>query len=106
VEDGETIVLGGIVKETDKFLRRRVPGFSLIPLIGGLFQKVSKEREKVDFIILLTPQIIQNTEETREATSKAALAVGSAGLNSADLSPAEAEVDRRFRELYRKSGGK
>ena len=73
VEDGETIILGGMLKETEKALRRRVPGLSYVPLIGGLFQKVSKEREKIDFIIFLTPQIIRNIEQMREATHKSAL---------------------------------
>ncbi|MDR2522454.1 MAG: type II secretion system secretin GspD [Synergistaceae bacterium] len=106
VEDGETIVLGGIVKETEKSLRRRVPGLSYIPLIGGLFQKVSKEREKIDFIIFLTPQIIRNTEQMREATNQAAFVPGVSGWNQAEMNPAEQEVDRRFRELYRKSSRK
>jgi general secretion pathway protein D len=105
VADGETIVLGGIVKETEKSLRRRVPGLSYIPLIGGLFQKVSKEREKIDFIIFLTPQIIRNIEQMREATGRAAFTPGESGWNQTEMSPAETEVDRRFRELYRKSVG-
>jgi general secretion pathway protein D len=102
VEDGETIILGGIVKETEKSLKRRVPGLSYIPLIGNLFQKVSKEKEKIDFIIFLTPQIIRNTGEMRAATSQ--MAVSSSDILSRPaVSPIETEVDRRFSELYQKS---
>jgi general secretion pathway protein D len=103
VEDGETIILGGIVKETEKSLKRRVPGISYIPLIGSLFQKVSKEKEKIDFIIFLTPQIIRNTEQMRAATNQATLISADVGLNHLGASPVETEVDRRFRELYKKS---
>ena len=89
-----------------------MPGLSYIPLIGGLFQKVSKEKEKIDFIIFLTPQIISNTGEMRQATLQAT------GVSSSDerlftvpvsldrgveLGPVETDIDRRFRELYRKS---
>jgi general secretion pathway protein D len=104
VEDGETIILGGMVKETEKSLRRRVPGLSYIPLIGNLFQKVSKEREKVDFIIFLTPQIIRDTQQMRAVTKEAAvLGIDSNRSDMSEMSPVETEVDRRFRDLYKKS---
>jgi general secretion pathway protein D len=103
VEDGETIILGGIVKETEKALRRRVPGLSYIPLVGSLFQKVSKEREKIDFIIFLTPQIIRDTKQMRKVTNQAANLESDFGQTRPEMSPVETEVDRRFRELYEKS---
>ena len=68
-----------------------------------MFQKVSKEREKVDFIIFLTPQIIGNTEQMREATRQASLSPLDARDNLVEMSYVETEVDRRFKELYEKS---
>lgn len=123
VGDGETIILGGIIKETERSLSRRVPGLSYIPLIGGLFKNVSKEKEKIDFVIFLTPQIIETPEEMKTATMRAsgftmdyeALLSGDMGfadlmpanarkeLLSVDVSPVEADVDIRFREMYQKS---
>lgn len=119
VADGETIILGGMIKETERVLRRGVPGFSSIPLLGGLFKKVSKDKEKVDFVIFLTPQIISTPEEMRGATARASgfsdafispddrdkLFPSSVrqSLRSLDISPVESEVDRRFRELYQES---
>ena len=98
--------------ETEKSLRRRVPGLSYIPLIGSLFQKVSKEKEKIDFIIFLTPQIISDAHQMRQATLQASGVPSSADLmlsepvstdRDIELSPVETEVDRRFRDLYRDS---
>jgi general secretion pathway protein D len=103
VEDGETIILGGIVKETEKSLRRRVPGLSYIPLIGNLFQKVSKEREKIDFIIFLTPQIIRDTQQMRAATNQAVTLESDFVQNRPEMSSVEIEVDQRFRNMYQKS---
>ena len=121
VGDGETIILGGLIKEAERSLSKRVPGLSYIPLIGGLFKNISKEKEKIDFVIFLTPQIIESPAEMRRAT------VASSGfasryiisddmgfealmpenvrrdLLSIDVSPVEADVDIRFRELYKKS---
>ena len=122
VGDGETIILGGMIKETETSMKRRVPGLSYIPLIGGLFQKVSKEKQKVDFVIFLTPQIIEDADEMRRATVKSSgfktrfaepdTDLGFADLMpanarkellSVDISPVEADIDIRFRELYQKS---
>jgi len=103
VEDGETIILGGMVKETERSLRRRVPGLSYIPLIGNLFQRVTREREKVDFIIFLTPHIIGSSEEMRRATEQASVSLGNPELLRMEMSPAEAEIDVRFREMYDRS---
>lgn len=121
VGDGETIILGGMIKETERSLTRRVPGLSYIPLIGGLFKNISKEKEKVDFVIFLTPQIIENPSEMRRATVSASgfasryldsddMGFGSLmpdnarrELLSVDVSPVEADIDIRFRELYQKS---
>ncbi|MBR0257496.1 MAG: type II secretion system secretin GspD [Synergistaceae bacterium] len=122
VGDGETIILGGMIKETETSMKRRVPGLSYIPLIGGLFQKISKEKQKVDFVIFLTPQIIENQDEMRQVTMRnsgfrprfaqpdtdlgfADLMPANARkeLLSVDISPVEADIDIRFRELYQKS---
>ena len=120
VGDGETIILGGMIKETERSLSKRVPGLSYIPLIGGLFKSISKEKEKVDFVIFLTPQIIEDPAEMRHATLAASgfasqYVSGDMGFSGlmpenarkdlldVDVSPVEADIDIRFRELYQKS---
>ena len=123
VANGETIILGGMIKETETSMNRRVPGISYIPLIGGLFKKISKEKQKVDFVIFLTPQIIETPEQMRGATMRAAgftnrfVSPDITELNMAhlmpnyarselmsiDISPVEADIDARFRDLYQKS---
>ncbi len=111
VGDGETIILGGMIKETERSLKRRTPGLSYIPLIGGLFQKISKQKEKVDFVIFLTPQIIEDPVEMRQATMQAAgfsnqfeaRSQKKATVSLDVVSPIESDIDARFREMYQKS---
>ncbi len=110
VGDGETIILGGMIKETERSLKRRTPGLSYIPLIGGLFQKITKEKEKVDFVIFLTPQIIEDSVEMRQATMQASGFSNQFDARrdkkapaSLDVSPIENDIDVRFREMYQKS---
>ena len=48
VANGQTVIIGGLIKEAEKELKNRVPFFSYIPLIGNLFKSTEKQREKVD----------------------------------------------------------
>ena len=103
VEDGETIIIGGMVKETERHLRRRVPGLSYIPLIGRLFQRVSREREKLDFVIFLTPHIVDNTQQRREVINQVAATIGDPEMRLAEMSPVERAIRARFDALYQQS---
>ena len=58
IKDGETIAIGGLIKE-DKFETfKKVPILGDIPLLGRLFQYKSKQSEKTDLIIFITPRIV------------------------------------------------
>lgn len=56
--DGETIILGGLFRESTVIRRNQVPFLGDIPLIGGLFRGQDDQVEKEEIIFLLTPSII------------------------------------------------
>ena len=56
--DGETIILGGLFRESTVITRNQVPFLGDIPLIGGLFRGQDDQVEKEEIIFLLTPSII------------------------------------------------
>lgn len=66
--NNETIILGGLIREVERTLKNRVPGFSYIPLLGNLFTSQERTREKVDLMVFLTPTIIETPQQAREAT--------------------------------------
>ena len=70
VANGQTVVIGGLIREAEKELKNRVPFFSYIPLIGNIFKSTEKQREKVDLMIFLTPYIIETPEHASQVTSK------------------------------------
>ena len=70
VANGQTVVIGGLIKEAEKELKNRVPFFSYIPLIGNLFKSTEKQREKVDLMIFLTPYIIETPEHASQVTDR------------------------------------
>jgi len=68
VGNNETIILGGLIREVERTLKNRVPGISYIPLIGNIFTSQTKEREKIDLMVFLTPSIIETPREASAAT--------------------------------------
>ncbi len=96
VANGETVVLGGLIKEAEKSLKNRVPFFSYIPLVGNLFKSSEKQREKIDLMIFLTPYIL----ETPQQASKITREIISDGQQ---MSEAERELLMRNHSNYQKS---
>ena len=69
VKDGDTIVLAGLMKETDVNEREKVPGLGNIPLIGKLFSEKHRKKVKTEIVILLTPQIIGVKEGSEDVSN-------------------------------------
>lgn len=59
VNDGDTVVIGGIIKERSSQNMSGIPGISKIPLLGWLFKTEGKGNEKEELLIFITPKIIQ-----------------------------------------------
>lgn len=64
VKDGKTIVLGGLFQEKTTLTHSQVPLLGDIPVLGGLFKNVNDESIRTELIILITPHIINDPEET------------------------------------------
>lgn len=64
VEDGQTIVLGGLFREKMDLSRSQVPILGDIPFIGEAFKNVNDQSIRNELIILITPHIINNPSDT------------------------------------------
>jgi Type II secretory pathway, component HofQ len=58
VDDGETIVLGGIFKINDAITQQSVPYLSDIPVLGKIFRSSSTATTRNEVLIFVTPHII------------------------------------------------
>jgi len=67
VKDGETIVIGGLFRDVVTTGRSQVPILGDLPLVGGLFRGTNDKTERQEVIILLTPHIIVEPNETEGA---------------------------------------
>lgn len=63
IKDGETLVLGGLIQETEKQNISKTPLLGDIPVLGFFFRNSQKETEKSELVITITPHIIKDTEE-------------------------------------------
>jgi len=61
VNDGETIVLGGIYTSESFDQNFKVPFLGDLPLLGNLFRRSEKSQEKVELLIFITPRLIEDS---------------------------------------------
>lgn len=58
VANGETIVIGGLIRKQDNVNVDKIPLLGDLPLIGGLFRSTSKNNDDRELLIFLTPTIV------------------------------------------------
>lgn len=70
VEDGQALVIGGIISTLRRNEYTGVPLLSKIPVIGYLFRSTTEVVEKTELFIMLTPHVIASPEEGKALTEK------------------------------------
>lgn len=66
VPNGDTAVLGGLVRDKETVDETKIPLLGDIPIIGWLFKSRSIKKDKVNLVVFLTPKIIRNIEDGHE----------------------------------------
>ncbi len=66
VEDGNTVVIGGLIDESLSKEVGRVPCLGDIPVLGNAFKSQSSGSEKTNLFVFLTPRVVKNTLEAKE----------------------------------------
>jgi type IV pilus assembly protein PilQ len=65
IDNGETVVLGGVFERTTSDNLEKVPLFGDIPYVGALFRKNEKRDENKELLIFVTPKILKETLRVR-----------------------------------------
>ena len=63
VNDGESVILGGLIKNKEQEVEDKIPGLGDIPLLGELFTNRYSQNDKINLIVILTPYIIPKSED-------------------------------------------
>jgi general secretion pathway protein D len=70
VENGQTIIIGGLVSTRTLDSIEGVPGLKDIPVLGWLFKRKTTSEDKVSLFIFLTPYVIENPEDLSRITEE------------------------------------
>lgn len=70
VQNGETLILGGLINEKKSKASDGLPYLSEIPLLGGLFGKQSYTDNRTEMIILITPRVLLNSQDAVNITAE------------------------------------
>lgn len=70
VADDDTVVLGGLIKETGSDGSSGLPLLNSVPWIGPLFSKVTRSANRTELVVLITPHVVKNTDKLRLVTEE------------------------------------
>lgn len=73
VRDGRTVVLGGLIRESEDERVSKVPILGDVPLIGNLFSSTSRSAERRELMIFITPHVVWTQGELEELTNLEAM---------------------------------
>ncbi|MBD2627320.1 type IV pilus secretin family protein [Trichormus variabilis] len=64
LRDGQTLILSGIIQDQDRSTITKIPILGDIPFIGSLFRRTNRTNERREVIVLLTPQVMDDSERS------------------------------------------
>jgi general secretion pathway protein D len=70
VHDGDTAILGGLVRDEESVDETKVPVLGDIPVLGWLFKSHEVKKTKVNLVVFLTPKIVRGAEDNQQLVSK------------------------------------
>ncbi|AWH54557.1 type IV pilus secretin PilQ [Stenotrophomonas sp. ESTM1D_MKCIP4_1] len=59
VEDGQTVVIGGVYEFTDRSSVSKVPFLGDVPFLGNLFKKRGRNKDKAELLVFVTPKVLR-----------------------------------------------
>jgi len=69
LNNNETIVLGGVYKQTKEHIYERIPFLGSLPIVGALFRHTSDHNQKTELLVFITPKIVSSVASSSSSTS-------------------------------------
>jgi type II secretory pathway component GspD/PulD (secretin) len=84
VPDGATILMGGLISQTDSKASSGIPFISTIPLLGNLFKSTTDDTERRELVVMIQPSVVLDVPELKEVSKTER---DLTGFSSKELSP-------------------
>jgi general secretion pathway protein D len=69
VDDGQIVVIGGLIQDTVNDSVEKVPGLGDLPIIGGLFKYNTRSRNKTNLMVFLRPTLLRSAQGVTSLTN-------------------------------------
>lgn len=69
VQSGQTVLLGGLIKQSESDSRAQVPLLGNVPGLGWLFGNKQQNKARTELLVLITPRVVSNTDTAREVAN-------------------------------------
>lgn len=70
IQSGESVALGGLIRDSQSSTESGVPILSDIPILGALFRSTDAETKRTELLVLITPRVVGSLEEARAVTEE------------------------------------
>lgn len=70
VDDQQTVVIGGLMRDTKRVAHTKIPLLGDLPVLGFLFRNSVTQTEKTNLLLILTPYVIQSQEDLRKVFTR------------------------------------
>jgi hypothetical protein len=70
--DGETVVLGGLIRKTDTKQENKIPWLGDLPWVGAAFRYRTQDQQRRELIFIMTPHLIRNEADKARVTAEEA----------------------------------
>jgi general secretion pathway protein D len=104
VADEETVVIGGLIDETQQDTESKVPWLGDVPILGWLFKTTGDRIQKRNLLVFLTPHIIRNKAQHAQQTIRKREEFWASSEASGQMSDSEREASQQRLEEDRAAG--
>lgn len=66
VRSGETVVLGGLIRDNNSRGKQGIPLLHEIPILGALFGTTDNSKERTELLVMITPRVVRSDQDVRD----------------------------------------
>ncbi|MEM8985382.1 MAG: type II secretion system secretin GspD [Pseudomonadota bacterium] len=70
MDDGQSLMLGGLIRQNDTNTRAKVPVIGDVPLLGTPFRRTETTNRRTELLVIITPRVVRNSSQVRSITEE------------------------------------